>query len=63
MEPWREWAITSGTQPRTICRRFGGTFDNALIEAFVHADVVNMEKILDTWPEIFKRLYKINQGG
>lgn len=59
MEPWREWAISSGTEPRTMARRFSGLFDNALVEAFVHADAVNMEKILDTWPEVFKRLYKI----
>ena len=63
MEPWREWAISHGSEVRTVARKFSGVFVNNLMDAYVHADVLNSEKILDTWPEVFKQLYKIYEAG
>lgn len=38
-----------------VMKRFGGSFVQALAEAWLKADPVNRQKIKDTWPEYWSR--------
>lgn len=42
-------------------RRIGGSFVKALGEALSHADLFNLKKIKDTWPEYWKEFLETGQ--
>ena len=62
MEAWKKWARNNKAEVKEIADKYSGSFVKALVDAFIRADAVNTEKILDTWPGYFQGLYHSRRG-
>ena len=51
------WCTEHKSLVAKIARVFGGSFNESLAEALQRADVVNTQRLLLAFPEIFKDIY------
>ena len=59
-ENWKEWARNQRAEVYEIAQKYSGSFVKAMVEAFLRADVENTEKLLNTFPEYFEKLYQFH---
>jgi len=59
-EDWEEWARSQRAEVHEIAQAYSGSFVKAMVKAFLCADVENIEKLLNTFPEYFKKLYRVH---
>ena len=59
-ENWRDWARNQKGEVHQIANVYSGNFVKAMVEAFVHADRENTEKLLNAFPEYFKQLHQFH---
>jgi len=57
-----KWATENRGEVYDISRKYSGSFVQKLADAFVSADVVNTNKILNMWQEEFVELYNLNKA-
>jgi len=58
----KEWAVKYKAEVSETAERFGGGFLKLLVRAFVHADKINTNKMIDVWKKEFTVLYHMNKA-
>lgn len=60
-ENWRDWARSQRAEVHETARvSKSGSFVKAMVEAFMRADGENTEKLLNAFPDYFKKLHQFH---